>query len=245
MKRQIDDEDIIITDKCVIKDTSNSGYNLGDLLNMPSLLGKWPQTPHCDAYQLFRMNTIGAGYENSILYNYCINRQSNDEIIPNVPLIIDSVNKFSKENLDKYTDIINIIKDPMNCCIHVRNGDCYTEDDFIQHIVNMSHKYKNVILLSGLHMEEQFQNNESKMLNFKNTFNSILGKNDNIFIYLDRPDVHIMIMANASNLLLHKGGFSGIGSIVSTGRLFVTKRFEYNFHPMWKKLVNKPCEMLD
>jgi UDP-N-acetylenolpyruvoylglucosamine reductase len=83
------------------------------------------------------------------------------------------------------------------------------------------------------------------MSNFKNTFNSILEKNDNIFIYLDQQDVHIMIMANASNLLLHKGGFSAIGSIVSTGQLFITHLFTHNFHPIWKKLVNKPCEMLD
>lgn len=39
---------------------------------------------------------------------------------------------------------------------------------------------------------------------------------------LAEPDDHLAIMYNARNLLLHKGGFSVLGSIINHGQLFVT-----------------------
>ena len=49
MKRNISDNDIIIRDNFIKEDERNAGYNLGDLLNMPSLIGIWNQKPHQDS----------------------------------------------------------------------------------------------------------------------------------------------------------------------------------------------------
>jgi hypothetical protein len=245
MKRNISDNDIIIRDNFIKEDERNAGYNLGDLLNMPSLLGIWNQKPHHDSYSLYRMNLLGDMYNDSILSYYCLNRENNDEIVPNINLIVNSTQSFIEKNTDTYKHIFDIVKDPENCCVHIRNGDCRTEDDYINLVINLSHKFKKIIILSGVHLDTYFSDNENKIKNFKNTINSILEKNENIFILLESVDIHLSIMAKASNLLLHKGGFSCLGSIVSSGNLFITKYFGYNNCNIWKNMVNKEYTILN
>jgi hypothetical protein len=53
--------------------------------------------------------------------------------------------------------------------------------------------------------------------------NQILERNENIYLHMDSPDNHLAIMRKASNLLLHKGGFSMLGYIVATGNVFITE----------------------
>ena len=75
--------------------------------------------------------------------------------------------------------------------------------------------------------------------------NKILSLNDNIYINLDKADKHVRIMMDASNLLIDKGGFSCIGSLVSTGNLFATKQFnQYIKHPTWQS-YNKKYTLID
>jgi hypothetical protein len=56
--------------------------------------------------------------------------------------------------------------------------------------------------------------------------NKILERNENIYLHMDSPDNHLAIMRKASNLLLHKGGFSMLGYIVATGNVFITAFLE-------------------
>lgn len=245
MKRIISKSDIIILDNFIKEDSRNAGYNLGDLLNMPSLNGSWPQTPHADSFTLNRMNLLGENYTDSILSYYCLNRENNDEIVPNISLIIDSVKIFIEKNIHKYSYIFDIVKDPEVCCVHLRNGDQHSEESYINLIVNLSYKFKKIIILSGVHLDTAYKNNEDKVTNIINTINLILTKNNNIFAFLDSPDVHLSIMLQASNLLIHKGGFSCLGSIVSTGNLFITKYFNFNEHAIWENMVNKKYTILD
>jgi hypothetical protein len=166
--------------------------------------------------------------------------------VPNIQLINYSLNIFIEENKDKLIDIFNIVKDPNTCCVHIRNGDLPTETDFINNIIQFSYKFEKIILLSGIHSDTYFRDENGKINNFINTINSILNKRDNIFIYLDSPDVHLSVMMNASNLLIHKGGFSCLGSIVSTGNLYITKYFEtFANHNIWKSLVNKNYTLVE
>ena len=69
--------------------------------------------------------------------------------------------------------------------------------------------------------------------------NNILAQRDNIYIYLSSPDVHLSIMSEATNLLLHKGGFSCLGSIVCNGNLFITNYFIVAKCNNWISKVNK------
>jgi len=233
-------EDIIKDNVIISEDTRCAGYNLGDLLNMPHLNGDWNSSPHHDNAILDRMNLLSKYYKNSILQYYCEDRNEN-EYVPNINKIVNCVNKFIKNvNID-----IDIIKNPNTLCVHLRNGDLDTEIEFINLIIKLSFDYEYIIILSGIHLDEHYKSYNDKTTNFINTINLIIQKNKNIYFYLGSPDIHLSIMSQSSNLLLHKGGFSCLGSIVSTGNLFITKLFNHANHNHWKIMVNKKYTLLE
>ena len=99
--QRISIDDIEIYGKNIEEDTRKAGYNIGDLLNMPYLCGKWNQCPHKDDFELLRLNLAGQNYNNSILHYYCKNRD-NWEPVPSIPRLISATNEYtmnlSKEN---------------------------------------------------------------------------------------------------------------------------------------------------
>ena len=245
MKKSITNDDIIIYDKLIKDDTRNAGYNIGDLLNMPSLHNIWTQCPHADNNILNRMNIISNNYENSILNIYCKIRQNKNEIIPNIDKIKKSVEEFTNKNQHTYSDILQVIQLPTTLCIHIRNADVETEESYINCIDKIAKKYKDIILLTGIHNDESYRNNNNKIINVIKIINLILQKNNNINIYLNTADIHLSLMMYASNLLIHKGGFSCLGSIVSTGNLFITKLFTYVNQINWQTQVNKKYTLIE
>ena len=142
-------------------------------------------------------------------------------------------------------DIFNLVKNPNVLCVHIRSGDLNLLDkNFVNIIYEFSKKYEFVILFSGIHSDEHFKNNDTKIENFLNDLNYVLYSNKNIYLHLDIPDVHLSLMSVASNLLLHRGGFSALGSILCTGNLFITHRFNHAFSKNWIDKVNKPYTII-
>jgi hypothetical protein len=214
-------EDIEIYGKHVKEDTRAAGYNIGDLLNMPHLSGCWYANPHNTPEDVERMYLLAKHYPDSVLSYYAEHRPK-EEMIPFIPRIIGAVKKYIDHNTEKLKEIKEKIQDIDNICVHVRSGDKSVERQFIELIEKLSKKYNNVYLLSGVHMDQYFENNHVKITNFLNAMNNILINNGNIHMILAEPDDHLAIMYNARNLLLHKGGFSVLGSIINHGQLFVT-----------------------
>ncbi len=244
MLKQLVYEDVKLYEKEIEEDTRKAGYNIGDLLNMPFLDNTWISNPHQDKDLLNRMNLIGENYKGSILNYYCEHRMPTDPV-PNINLIVESVAYYNEMNKHKYEDILKIVKDKDTLCVHVRSGDLMTELEFINKIEQLSYKFKKIILLSGIHGDQYFADHHNKKMRFVITMNHILNKNRNdSYIYLNEPDVHLMIMMNASNLLVHKGGFSCLGSIISTGQLFVSNMFYHLYKDNWRKYVKKPYIMI-
>jgi hypothetical protein len=227
MKRNINYYDIQIYGNPEIKeDPINAGYNLGDLLNMPFLYGVWDQNPHGSEDRLDRMNIIGNNYPNSILSHY-ISERPEEEPVPNIERIINATEKYI-ENKNKHPDtclkeIFQKVGDPNCLTIHVRCGDLLVEEEYIEKIIEFSQKYETVILLSGINMDEHYLDDHLKKCNFVYFMNRILERKDNIYLHMDSPDNHLAIMRKSANLLLHKGGFSMIGYIVATGKVFITE----------------------
>lgn len=242
LKRNIVESEIPIFDIFITNDKRNAGYNLGDLLNMPYLSHQWPSNPHANNDALNRMNMLAVAYPNSILDIYCKNRPTDDPV-PNVQLIHDSTKKYMEMNPNNA--IYELAADPTTLCIHVRTGDRNVNPEFKQIIERISHQYKTVILLSGLHLDEWFVNNIGKRQNFAKEINEILALNSNIHIYLDKADIHLCIMMIAKNVLLHKGGFSCLGSIVAEGNLFITDVFYHAECENWKRMVGKDYKRLN
>lgn len=244
MLKQLVYEDIQIYEKPIEEDTRQAGYNIGDLLNMPYLDNTWDRTPHYNNDGLIRMNLVGDNYKGSILNYYCEHREQSDPV-PNINLIVESVSYYNEMNKHKYEGILNIVKDKDTLCVHVRSGDLPTEIEFISKIEQLSYKFKKIIILSGIHGDQHYADHHNKKMRFVIIMNHILNNNKNdSYIYLNEPDVHLMIMMNASNLLVHKGGFSCLGTIISTGRLFTTNLFYHLYKENWNKHVNKPYIMI-
>ena len=223
MKRRIDYYDINIYGNPEIKeDPIHAGYNLGDLLNMPFLYGIWEQNPHGGKERLDRMNIIGKAYPGSILSNYISERPEN-EAVPNIERIVNATEKYIEMNYGKLEEISQKVQDPKCLTIHVRCGDILVEEAYMNKIHEFSQKYDTVILLSGINMDEHYLDDHLKKCNFLFFMNKILERNENIYLHQDTPDNHLAIMRKAANLLLHKGGFSMLGYIVATGKVFITE----------------------
>lgn len=240
MKRNINYYDIKIYGNPEIKeDPINAGYNLGDLLNMPFLYGIWEQNPHGSEERLCRMNIIGKNYPYSILSNY-ITERPETEVVPNIERIIDATEKYVEKNRENenLNNILNIIEDPNCLCVHVRCGDLLVEEEYIDKIAKFSQKYEKVVLLSGINMDEHYLDDHNKKCNFMFFMNKILERNENIFLYMDSPDNHLAIMFKAANLLVHKGGFSMLGYIVATGKVFITELLQSTVtHPNFQREI--------
>jgi len=238
LKKELTINDIIICDANILVECGDRkhGYNIGDILNMPYLSGQWEEKKWINV-KIYSKDEI---YKDTIMNFYCKSRVP-DEIVPNIPRIIRSVDEFTEKYKNNFIDIYNIVQNPNCMCVHIRSGDLQLLTGyFINIIINLSKKYKYIILLSGIHSDEYFKKNHEKKHNFLKDMNIILSQGSNIYIYLNNADIHLSLMSKASNLLLHCGGYSALGSIVSTGNLFITKQFYHAFSKNWIDKVNKP-----
>ena len=248
IKRILKKEDIVLCDSniygCWNSDNkhlfNHQSYNIGDIFNMPYLNNFWPEKTILSK-KIITKDTI---YDKTIV-NFYEESKPVDEIVPNIPRIIRSVNEFTDKYKNNYIDIHNFVKNPKCMCIHIRSGDTdFLNEKFINVIYECSTKFDYIILLSGVHSATSAKPHNESIDKFYTDINKILSLNTNIYIHLDIADIHLSLMSNASNLLLHCGGFSAIGSIISTGNLFITKRFTHAFRENWIKHVNKPYILL-
>jgi hypothetical protein len=207
------------------------GYNLGDLLNMGRYTFGWPDTHgRMDIYP-----SSCAHYKDTILDYYCTSRneENNLESYPNVKRIRNSVNKWHNINKHTYRELINIVTDDSTLCIHIRSGDKgIIEDEFLNVIINLSNYYSTFFIMSGIHADTSSATFELSKNNLEVTLDIIKNKiNKEIIINLDKADIHVSLMSIASNLLLHKGGFSLLGGLIFSGKnLYCTKLLGLNYY---------------
>jgi len=243
LKRHITPNDVIIYDKNIdfTLDERKAGYNIGNLLNMPYLSGQWTPIPgldECSSRRLDRMNLVADICKDSILHIYC-NYRPFDEKVPCGPRIMDSVKKYMEKNKKMFetNEIFKMVQNPRCLCVHIRSAELNVEQEYVSIIEKLSHLYDKIILLGGIHLDRDFRPDEIKTSIFAYDMNRIMDKNSNIFLYLDKPDIHLCLMHKAANLLVHKGGFSCLGSIVCKGTLFLTNLFEYLDQPNWIEIM--------
>jgi hypothetical protein len=218
-----------------------TGYNVGDLLNMPFYWANWPQVPHADLNMLnIALNTANNNPDTIVGLYY--KDWPHDEPIPNLNRLNNVVKKYSDLNNIENQSIVSIIKDTNNLCVHLRSGDYgIVSEDFANKIFNFSKKFEKVIILCGLNRSRDLNENSENNIKSKNnlfvSLNKLLKKNDNIYLYFDEPDNHICLMYFASNLLLHKGGFSVIGSFINNNNIFLTNEFFPIYNVKWRREV--------
>ena len=221
-----------------------TGYNIADLLNIPYYWAGWKQNPHCgdENYYNIAKNTAMNNID-TILGKYYLSRIDDDEKIPNLPRLNDVVDKYIEEKKIKDKDIYNFINDDNILFVHVRSGDYgIVSENYINNIYNLSLKFSKVILLSGInrnidHTDENSSNNIAKRNNLVISLNNILKKNNNIYVYLAEPDLHIVAMRLCKNLLVHRGGYSVMGTLICTGKIYYTNELPCINNEYWLNII--------
>jgi hypothetical protein len=204
------------------------GYNIGDLLNMPCFTDTLSETTGCEE--------ASHVFTGSIVDLYC-RQKPPEEYVPNIQRICDSTQNYLDANYSRLERIINFVKRETCLCVHLRlhSGD----QPFVGVIKQLSTHYRYVLILSGIHDDQRFGDHNTTIRNFVTGINHILSQNSNMYFYSDTPDAHLAIMRSASHLMVHQGGLSALGAIVSTGQLFVTPSFKHAIRQKWRDMIGK------
>ena len=208
--------------------TRGQCYNLGDILNAPVFWARWPLFQSLPV-----LSTVASMLPQSIAGRYYNCRSdglgdvSDDPLIPHRPRLLHAVN----ERLADYHDInsrLNLLQKECVLCVHVRSGDYgHVSDDFFKAIETLSKQYAQVIVLSGVHSngdEEFVAQNKTKLNHCLDRIRTLVP--GAIFDF-NEPDAHVCFMSKACNLLVHRGGFSILGTLVFSGKnLYITHDFQ-------------------
>ena len=222
-----------------IYDINNVTYNIGDILLMPKLYceNNFKDLSIVPEYY----NTIKT-YPNSILSIYEKLRENKEDMIPNVDIIRKATDEFILLH-PELKNILDTINNEDVLCIHLRGGNVNVEEEYIDKIKNISKNYKKIIICTGIHGNNNKNewNEDELKTNLLNTINSL--NIPNIEINLEPADTHLCIFRKCKNLLIHKGGFSCLGSLLFNGtHLYITNIFDVDkylncVNNIWKNNV--------
>ena len=212
-------------------DKDKESYIIGDLLNMPFFFANWNNNPHNNKYMYDLFKKTSKDYSENILGIYDKLRYDEDEPIPNVEKIINSIDIYINNNQDKLVNLLELCKDPNNLFVHLRSGDKgIIEDEFINKIKLLQSKYNKIIILTGIHHNAErskyFPSVNESIDNTKQTLKKLDLDSSKLIIDLSEPDIHLCVMRNAKNLMVHIGGFSILGALAFNGNnLYLTNVF--------------------
>lgn len=210
-------------------EVNKGGYNMADLLNLPTYWFEWwPRNPHKDDEWYNAYKEACKQFPTSIVANYGKLRTDENEVMPNNTKICQATDIYIDLNKDKLKSnkVYNLIDDKDALFVHLRSGDKLSaETEYLEKINELSKYYKRVIILAGIHSDSRVNDVEKSKKILSDDLNKIIK--NNIELDLDHADVHVSIMRKCKNLLVHKGGFSILGTIVFSGdNLYATNLLE-------------------
>jgi hypothetical protein len=214
--------------------TRGQGYNLGDVLNMPSLWAGW--TPF---QSLADLSAVASQLPQSIAGRYynCradgLGAVADDPCMPHRPRLLRAVDECIAEN-PAIAPMLQTLQDDSVLCVHLRSGDYGPVDDaFLNALARLSKQFTKIVVLSGVHCNGDEQFIAQNITRLRDSLARIRALVPRAAFDFNHPDIHVCYMARARNLLVHMGGFSIIGSLVFAGKqLYITPVFQPVSHRM-------------
>jgi len=237
LKQKISLNDIQIYD--IGPSFGKTGYNISDLLNMPHFWAGWNQNPHSAdlLYNIARETALNN--PKTILGKYYLSR-FNDEKIPNINRLIDVIDEYIFDNHINRLEIYKYIIDENVLFVHVRSGDYgVISSSYLNIIGRLSKFFKKLVLLAGVNRSTFVDDNQDSEHNLQcrknllTSLNLIFEQGSNIYAYFDIPDIHISIMRLCKNLLVHKGGYSVLGSFINNNNIYYTDELPCKDNKKW------------
>jgi hypothetical protein len=218
-------------------------YNIGDLFNMPHCAGMWGSSPHHDNEQYDRYKKSADYYKNSILNIYDNLRENEDEAIPNIKKIRESVDVYIENNRDNqyFQELLKKVDDENVLCVHLRNGEYNTlEKSYINLFNLLKKKYDRIILLCGIQKKIfTYPNTDEYKQNLVNAINTLVDNDsNNVEICIEKADYHLSMMHKCKNLMIHKKGFSSLGAFLFTGNNLYLDKDAFELY-MYNQAENK------
>jgi hypothetical protein len=208
--------------------TRGQGYNLGDILNMPSLWAGW--TPF---QSLADLAAVAEQLPQSIAGRYYNCRSDglgaveDDPCMPHRPRLLRVVDECIAEH-PAIHPMLRTLQDDSVLCVHLRSGDYGPVNDaYLNAVARLSKQFAKIVVLSGVHCNGDEQFIAQNVARLRDSLARIRTLVPRAAFDFNHPDIHVCYMARARNLLVHMGGFSVIGSLVFTGKqLYITPVFQ-------------------
>ena len=227
-----------------VYDSEQATYNIGDILNTPWYWTGW----NWPIKKLRPDHQNAVDHHKDSIGNIYFTSRPEDEDIPNEERIRESTDEYIKQNGENFQHLIDIVSNEKTLTAHIRSGDSgVLPNSIIEKIREISLDYDKVFILSGVHSDKNWFNNIEEP---KTTLNQsldivkiVLGEKA-IFDF-SNADVHLCLMRKASNLFLHKGGYSMLGGILFQGKnLYISDMLESRQHERYTKHLSKTANII-
>ena len=224
-------------------------YNAADMLGMryydiraekpKEELGNFYPWPKCEGEELVsfirKWKNHSIHFPETIVYYFY--SHSIEELIVAFPchyILKQSVENYIQEQSLDMSDMINRHLNTLT--VHLRIGDFGDlRENFINKFKELLKDYENCIILLGLHITP-CGNTDDIISSYINAITNCLQMSDKIKISVASADEHLCMMFEASNLLVHRGGFSLLGMILCKGKVFYTEEMKDRMN---KKFMNE------
>mmetsp|Transcript_12661 Transcript_12661/g.30911 ORF Transcript_12661/g.30911 Transcript_12661/m.30911 type:complete len:347 (+) Transcript_12661:378-1418(+) len=223
------------------------GYNIGDLMNMPSYLldNGFPRSGW--EYSLTSGREAAVSIPDSIIgiygrlenfekcYTLLVNNITQNRrpcaIFPIIRTLKQSVAVWGMMNAKKSGEVNARLGEDV-LLVHIRSGDKgRIEKSYFSAIQSVSKLFKKTIVISGVHTDTRYGNISESKTTVHSDVASLQQVIRNLEFFEGSPDAHIFMMQHASHLLVHKGGFSALGALLNEGgKVYHTHLFEEAFN---------------
>ena len=232
--------------KCYSGSGSGSGYNVGDLLHMPRFWASWNTTKQRERHVCIRENlptSIVGQY-------YTLENPNTCNLDPDVSRLRFAL--MGSETKNRVNPLqLKVLQQQDTITVHLRSGDKLGQSDsFASEVLEVTRQLNclhskpcRIVVLTRLHAQKVaitkggIQRMRGDLILFKS---SLHKRHINATVEFwrggnRRTDDDLYLIAMASHLIVHHGGFSALAGILSHGRVYFSSRmfgFSRNPHYM-------------